>query len=137
MALKDLPEWRVSLSVCGTMLILHDTSTILKGGTITSGTDIGDTVLPTNILARLGKEVLDALQTRLDHECRRNQAIFHMNSFVMDAIFEIFKEHSLTAKETYCLRTQCMKWHRDYQHKFLFKDLYDWCKDFGDKHPEC
>jgi hypothetical protein len=92
------------------MLILHDTSTVLKGGTITSGTDIGDTVLPTNILARLGKEVLDALQTQLDHECRRNQAIFHTNSFVMDAIFEIFKEHSLTAKETYYLRTKCMKW---------------------------
>jgi hypothetical protein len=72
MALKNLPEWRVSLSVYGTMLILHDTSIVLKGGTITSGTDIRDTVLPTNILARLGKEVLDMLQTRLDYECRRN-----------------------------------------------------------------
>jgi hypothetical protein len=137
MALKDLPEWRVSLSVCGSTLILHDTSTVLKGGTITTGTDIGDIVSPANILARLGKEVLDGLQTRLDHECRRNQAIFHTNSFVMDAIFEIFKEHNLTAKETYYLRTQCMKWHRDYQHRFLFKDLYDWCRDFGDEHPEC
>jgi hypothetical protein len=112
--LKDLPEWCISLSMCGSTLILHDTSTVLKGSTITTSTDISDIVLPANILAWLGKEVLDGLQTQLDHECQRNQVIFHTNLFVMDAIFEIFKEHNLTAKETYYLRTQCMKWHRDY-----------------------
>jgi hypothetical protein len=135
MALKDLPKWRVSLSVCGTTLVLHDTSTILKGGT--ANIDMGDIGLPTNDLARLGKEVLDDLQTQLDHECRRNQAIFHTNAFIMDSIFEIFKNHNLSAKETYYLRSQCMKWHQDYQHRFLFRDLYDWCRDFGDEHPEC
>jgi hypothetical protein len=137
MALKDLPEWRVSLSVCGSTLVLHDTSTVLKGSSVNSGVDMDDTGLPTNHLARLGKEVLEDLQTQLDHECRRNQAIFHTNSFIMDSIFEIFKDHNLSAKETYYLRSQCMKWHRDYQHRFLFKDLYDWCRDFGDEHPEC
>jgi hypothetical protein len=67
MALKDLPEWRVSLSMCGTMLVLYDISTILKG--CTANMDVGDIGLPTNDLARLGKEVLDDLQIQLDHEC--------------------------------------------------------------------
>ena len=118
------------------MLILHNTNTILKNNIITSNTNIKNTVLPTNILTRLKKKILNTLQTQLNHKCQQNQTIFYTNSFVMDAIFEIFKEHNLIAKETYYLRTQCMKWHRDYQYRFLFKDLYDWYKNFGDKYPE-
>jgi hypothetical protein len=51
------------------MLILYDTSTILKGGIITSGIDISDIVLLTNILAQLDKGIADVLHTQLDHKC--------------------------------------------------------------------
>jgi hypothetical protein len=137
MALKDVPEWRISLSSNGSKLILHDTNTIMKNSISTAGIETGEGVLLDKILNRVEEDKCNKLQVQLDYECRQNQAIFHTNLFVMDAVFKVFKDQNLTAKETYDLRALCMRWHRDFQHRFLFKHLYEWCKDFAAEHPEC
>ena len=130
--MKDQPPTKLTLNAqTGEYLARFDKHTYK----LALDSPAGANVTP-NVLSSVDIKIWTELTHLLDAECRKNHVIFHGKYFMFDSILKVYSDYELSGHEFDALRGQASAWHNDFQHKFLYKGLYGWCKEFVASRPD-
>jgi hypothetical protein len=85
-----------------------------------------------SFITSLSTEEASARDRKMDAQVRRNAMVFHGAYFAINSVLTAYPEldPEKNNAEIKHIRKTVLKWHRDLQHKFLFKHFLPWCKEF-------
>ena len=88
------------------------------------------------ILSTLSDEKSAQLSAALDTECRMNHFVYHRGFFAIDSVLKVFADFDLSTQDFVSLRSNALQYHNDFQSKFLWRGLYNWCRAFAADKPQ-